>query len=86
MKEVLNGTCWGEREEDEGIKVAPWLTHEWKEIDRKINVAEEHREVRGRERRRKRCRREANHEANQWEGLSLFLLFFIILALIGKCV
>ena len=84
MNELLSGTCWGEREEE--IKVAPWLTHEWKEIDRKIYVAEEHRDTRGRARKRKKCRKEANHEANRWEGLSLFMLFFIILALIGKCI
>lgn len=84
MNELLNGTCWGEREEE--IKVAPWLTHEWKELDRKINKAEEHRDDRSRSRVRVKRRKKVVHEANQWEGLSLFLLFFIILALIEKCI
>ena len=85
MNGILNGTCWGERHEDE-IKIAPWLTHEWKELDRKINKAEEHRDDRSRSRVRVKRRKKVVHEANQWEGLSLFLLFFIILALIGKCI
>lgn len=85
MNELLNGTCWGERQEEE-IKVAPWLTHEWKELDRKINEAEEHRDDRIRSRVRVKRRKKVVHEANQWEGLSLFLLFFLILAIIEKCI
>lgn len=79
MNELLNGTCWGERHEDE-IQIAPWLTPEWKELDRKIYIAAEAWESAGRARERRENRRARQHRVNQWQGLIFFIGIFAFLA------
>lgn len=83
MNRILSGTCWGEKADiDADIQIAPWLTREWKELDRKIEIATEYYEERGRARGRRESRRKQNYRANQWQGLAVVLIIILILALI----
>lgn len=81
MNNILNGTGWGEHPEEE-IKIAPWLTHEWKELDRKIEVATEYYEERGRARGRMESRKKQNYRANQWQATAVILGFVLLMAII----
>lgn len=81
MNNILNGTGWGEHPEEE-IKIAPWLTKEWKALDRDIKIATEYYEERGRARGRRESRRKRNYRANQWQGLAVVLTIILILAII----
>lgn len=84
MNELLSGTCWGERHEEE-IKIAPWLTREWKELDRNIRVSEESLIAKGRARGHKERRDRQDSRANHWQGLAVFLMIFFVLALVENC-
>jgi len=81
MNKLLSGTCWGERQEEE-IKIAPWLTPEGRELERKIYVAEEYWEAKGRARERRKLQRKRDFRASQWQGAFVMLAIIFILALI----
>lgn len=86
MNTVLSGTGWGEKPDnpiDDEIKVAPWLTPDGRELERKIFVAEEYWESKGRASERRKMRKERDRRANQWQGLAVMLVIFFFLALIG---
>ena len=80
MDARINGTCWGERNEEE-IQIPAWLTPEWKELDRKIEIATEYYEERGRARGRREGREQQNHRANQWQAAAITLIIFSLCAL-----
>ena len=83
MNRILSGTGWGEKADiDADIQIAPWLTREWKELDREIKVASEYYEERGRARGRRESRRKQNYRADQWQGLAVVTIIILILALI----
>ena len=79
MNNLLNGTGWGEHPEEE-IKIAPWLTHEWKELDRKIKISSDVWESKGRARERRKNRKIQQHKENQWKGLFFFIGIYTFLA------
>ena len=81
MNTLLNGTCWGERQEEE-IKVAPWLTPEGRELERKIFVAEEYWEAKGRARERRKLQKQRDRRANQWQATAVILGFILLMAII----
>lgn len=81
MNELLNGTGWGERHEEE-IKIAPWLTQEWKELDKKIEIASEYYEEKGRARGRREGRRQQDRRACRWQATAVILGFILLMAII----
>lgn len=86
MNRILSGTGWGEKADiDADIQIAPWLTREWKELDRDIKIATEYYEERGRARGRRESRRKQNYRADQWQGLAVVLMIFFVLALVENC-
>lgn len=81
MNNLLNGTGWGEHPEEE-IKIAPWLTKEWKELDRKIEIASDYYEEKGRARGRREGRRQQDRRAYRWQATAFILGFILLMAII----